>query len=108
MNHHFWGDISAWFIKRIAGICLNPSHDNVNEVRLEPHFIEALSEASGYHVAPAGKIAVTWRRKGEDILLYIDVPTGVSATLTLDPAYALECGARTKNVTSGCYRVMKT
>ncbi len=107
MNHHFWGDISAWFIKRIAGICLNPNHNNVNEVRLEPHFIEALREVSGYHVAPAGKIAVAWRREGEDILLDIEVPAGVSATLVLEPAYALACGAQTNNVTSGCYRVIK-
>ena len=107
MNHHFWGDISAWFIKRIAGICLNPNHNNVNEVSLAPHFITALNEASGYHIAPAGKIAVSWHREGEDVLLDIEVPADMVATLTLEPAYALENGTCSGVVTSGRYRVIK-
>ena len=42
MNHHFWGDVSAWFIKCVAGIRPNPSKHNVNELKIAPSFIEKM------------------------------------------------------------------
>lgn len=105
MNHHFWGDISAWFIKCITGINLNPSHGNVNEVTVAPHFIAALDEAEGYHIAPAGKIAVSWKRDGKDILLNVEIPDGMSATLALEPAYTLEGEQGSTHLVTGSYRI---
>lgn len=108
MNHHFWGDISAWFIKCIAGINLNPHHNNVSEVTVAPHFIATLTEAKGYHVAPAGKIAVSWKRDGEDILLNVEIPAGMSATLALEPAYTLEGRENGCAIVTGQYKVVKS
>ena len=106
MNHHFWGDISAWFIKCIGGIKLNKSGNNVNEVEISPSFIGALDYASAYHIAPAGEIVSTWRREGEEIVLSLSIPSGVDATLVLEDGYCVECGGNEKKVTSGTYKII--
>ena len=106
-NHHFWGDISAWFIKCLAGIRLNPRLTDVNELSVAPAFVEALREVSAYHIAPAGRISVAWRREGRDILLDLTVPAGMRATLTLPEGFCLASGERESGVTSGRYRILR-
>ncbi len=65
-NHHFFGDISHWFFRTIAGININPNFDNANFVEVCPHFINDLSFASGSYSLSDGKITVSWRRNGDD------------------------------------------
>ena len=103
MNHHFWGDISAFFISEVAGIRLNPTGRDVTEVEIAPHFIAALEHASAYHVAPAGKISSAWRREGEDILLTLELPDGMRATLSVEDG----CVSENTTIGSGTYRITK-
>lgn len=105
-NHHFWGDISAWFMKCVAGLRLNPTGRNVNELAVTPSFPAALTDASAYHIAPAGRIAVSWRREGEEILLALEVPEGITATAELPEGYRFGDGGRTARVVSGEYRIV--
>ena len=44
-NHHFWGDISAWFIECLAGIEYNPDTDDLKKVNIRPAFVSELSDA---------------------------------------------------------------
>jgi hypothetical protein len=105
MNHHFWGDISAWFIKRIVGINLNHRLNNVNELEISPSFIGALDSASAYHIAPAGKISVSWRREEDDVILELQIPDGIDASLKLEPTNRLDGDADIGRITSGTYRI---
>ena len=107
MNHHFWGDISAWFIKRVAGIELNPSRNNVNEVKIAPSFIDSLDHASAYHNAPGGRISSGWRRAGENITLDIEIPDGVKAEIELPSGFAFEGGENKKATAGGSYRIVR-
>jgi len=107
MNHHFWGDISAWFIKCIAGICLNPDKKNVNVLKIKPSFIHALDYASAYHIAPAGKILVEWKREKQDIILNVEIPDNIDATAELDPKFCFADGKRSKPIQSGTYKVIQ-
>lgn len=107
MNHQFWGDISAWFIKCIAGIQLNPTAKNVNEVVIHPTFITALDDASAFHNAPAGKISSAWVRKGNEIELIVDIPDGMTAVAVLDNGYKFADGATEKAVITGIYTIVK-
>ena len=38
LNHHFWGTVSAYFYKYIAGIIVNPNLNNPNEISIKPYF----------------------------------------------------------------------
>ncbi len=78
-NHHFWGDISAWFIKVLGGINLNPTGKNVNELIIIPHFVKALDNVKASHITPQGEVAVNWTRKGENIEVVIKIPQNVTA-----------------------------
>jgi alpha-L-rhamnosidase len=107
MNHHFWGDISAWFIKAIAGIRLNPNKNDVYELEIAPNFIGALYHASAYHIAPSGKISSAWRREGERIILELKIPEAMHAVAKLPLGYLFENGESGATVTSGRYEIIK-
>ena len=83
MNHHFWGDISAWFIKAIAGIKLNPENNNIRRVDICPNFISDLSFAEGWHESPEGRITVRWDKSGDEAEIKISVPESMKGRLYL-------------------------
>lgn len=91
-NHHFFGDVASWFIQRLAGIRLNPFDENVNEVHIAPAFVNQLDHAAASLEAPAGIIRAAWRRDGEDVLLDVTIPDGMSAELRLESGWQTEEG----------------
>ena len=102
-NHHFWGDISAWFIKCLAGIRFNPDGRDITKVHIKPSFVKALDYAEGYYTAPAGKILSSWKRDGDKIILKLEIPDGVTATAYVESGYAFENGLQSMEVTGGEY-----
>ncbi len=107
MNHHFWGDISAWFIKRIAGIQFNPEKHNINTLKIKPSFIGALDNASAYYDAPSGKITVSWKREEQTIILNVEIPKDMQATAELESHYCFEDGQCSKTIVSGTYKILQ-
>ncbi|MBO5221274.1 MAG: family 78 glycoside hydrolase catalytic domain [Clostridia bacterium] len=107
MNHHFWGDVSAWFIKCIAGIRLNPSGADVNTAEIRPSFIDSLERASAYHLAPGGKISVSWERNETGILLSTEIPNAVQSRIILEPGYRFSDGGRERIAQTETYCILK-
>ena len=83
LNHHLWGNISAWFIKSIAGIRVNPACDDISRVDIKPNFIEGLTSAQGWHNSINGKISVEWQRDGDTVTIKINIPQGSHGKLYL-------------------------
>lgn len=106
-NHHFWGDVSAWFIKRVAGIQFNPAGNDIKRVDIKPAFIEKLNDAEAYYDAPDGRISVSWRREENGIVLNVSVPSGIKAEATLPTGYFFADGTDKKSVVSGEYIITK-
>ena len=86
-NHHFFGDISSWFLKNIAGIKVNPHVRDANEVEISPVFLSGLQHAEGAIGVPAGKVSTAWWREGENIILEVNVPNGVTGEICLMTGY---------------------
>jgi len=107
LNHHMWGDVSAWFIKRVAGLQFNPTGNDINSVNVKPSFINALDFAESYYDAPAGRIFSSWKRDGENIVLNIQIPQEIKATVILDKGYCFVNGNSVADVCSGEYIVKK-
>lgn len=107
LNHHFWGDISAWFIKRIAGIRLNPRGDDINRVLITPSFISKLDHADAYHDAPGGRIQASWKRSGEKISLKIRVPEKMCGEIILPEGYMFTDKNTSRKLESGEYEAVK-
>lgn len=102
-NHHFWGDISAWFIKTLAGINYNPTGLNLKEISLKPDFANELQYADGYYETIYGIIRLTWKRNSGNISLCIKIPKEVLGELCLPNKYCFEDGNRVKSLTEGEY-----
>lgn len=65
-NHHFWGSVSAWFYKYLAGLHLL----DFKTVRLMPRFAEALDSAEATYNDRGRRVRVEWKRCGEGIRLH--------------------------------------
>ena len=107
LNHHFWGDVSAWFYIYLAGMKINPTCRDTTEVDIKPCFAEALSEVSAYHDMPDGKISVSWNRNGSKITLAIEAADKLHGKIGLPAGYAFEDGDTEKELKSGNYTVIK-
>ena len=107
LNHHFWGDVSAWFYIYLAGMKINPTCRDTTEVDIKPCFAEALSEVSAYHDMPDGKISVSWNRNGSKITLAIEAADKLHGKIGLPAGYVFEDGDTEKELKSGNYTVIK-
>ena len=106
LNHHFWGDISAWFIKAVAGISVAPAGGEL-VCEIKPAFVAALEDASAYHVTPVGKITSAWKREGDGITLTVEIPEGMGGRIALREGYAFTDGEDAKPAVSGSYRIIR-
>jgi alpha-L-rhamnosidase len=65
LNHHFWGDISAWFYRHILGIRVNPQDTDANYIEVYPCEIPDITYAEGKYENGNGSITVKWNRNGQ-------------------------------------------
>ncbi len=87
LNHHFYGDISNFFIKRIAGLHINPNRNNINEFLVKPYFIEKLTFAESFYNMNCGRVSVRWERNSADILVIVDAPENSYGSIVLPDGY---------------------
>ena len=94
-NHHFFGDISSWFFKYLAGVKINPYERDSKELEISPNFIDGLDHAEGYQNHLGGKVAASWKREGDVIKLTVQIPEGCYGFLNLPANYSfIEYGRR--------------
>lgn len=107
MNHHFWGDISAWFIKCLAGIQFNPDNHNLKTAKIAPSFIDALDNVSAYHITPFGKISVQWKKTEQNIILDVEIPYCINATAEINSDFCFKDGEFSKVIFTGRYIILR-
>ena len=90
LNHHFMGDISNWFLQRVAGIRVNPRLTSSDEIDIAPDFISALSYAKAHYDAPAGTVRVHWYRENDAVKIDIECPEAVKGYIELPRGYVFE------------------
>lgn len=103
LNHHMWGDISNWFITKIAGIQYAP-HRVHGETNICPSFIHQLDHAQAWHKAPEERIAVRWEHRNDSIHLLIEVPNELHGLICLPSSYHFaDNGMNMRTLCSGEY-----
>lgn len=114
-NHHFFGDISSWFIQRIAGIVPNPYLEGADTVLVAPGFIRSLAYAQASYRTPSGKVTVRWERiqgSSEDasewIQLGIRCDGRTEGRIRLPGGWEFENGFHEKRLESGVSLCRKT
>ena len=107
LNHHFWGDVSAWFYTYLAGIKLNPEKDSPEKVIISPCFISKLDYVKAECELQCGKLSVKWERKENEIKMKVFAPQDAKITLILNDGYRLIDGCSEKEIVSGEYIIVK-
>ena len=108
LNHHFWGDISAWFYRYLGGLEINPHAIKVSYVNVAPIFVEAVNEVTAEHLLPKGLISVHWTKQGNTVTLELHAPSGLKGELQAPKGWTLESGAAALPICSGTYTFVKT
>lgn len=108
LNHHFWGDVSAWFYTYLAGIKINPTGRDVTNVDIAPLFPQKLDSVSAYHDTAAGRISVCWERTSEQsISLKIVAAQKIHGKIVSPPGYVFSDGRTEKELATGEYLLLK-
>lgn len=109
LNHHFFGDISNFFIRDIVGIRINPDLDNPSRVGICPAFIDGLEFADAFYETVGGTVSVRWERSGDCCIdLHISADEGVSGYIRLPRGWHFEDGSiGSKKLASGIYKAVR-
>lgn len=107
VNHHFWGDITAWFVKAIAGIDYNPDATDLNRVDIKPHIVQNLNDAASYYDSNFGKIESAWVKKDGEVILTVKVPETMVGVISPQNNYQFADGDTQKPLLSGKYTLVK-
>lgn len=107
LNHHFWGDISAWFYIYLAGFRLNPNRNDANEVNISPCFVEKLEFVNAEHIIPCGTVSVKWERMDNRINLSVSIPDDAHGKIILPQGYIFEDSRTEIPLNSGMFEIKK-
>jgi len=105
-NHHCWGDVSAWMIEHLAGICVNPENTSPRDIRIAPSFIDALDHVQAHHDSPFGRIESSWRRDGDEVILTLTLPAECRGEILLERGWQSDEGYSVLEAKSGTYRLL--
>lgn len=83
MNHHFWGDVSSYFVEYIAGLKINEDCKDCNNVVIKPHLYKDISFAKAYHILPSGKVSVSWHKENGEFTLNVTIPENVKCKVIM-------------------------
>lgn len=104
-NHHFFGDVSSWFKRCVAGVCVNDGYDDIHRIDIKPHFVNALTFAQCEREFSFGKLFVRWEREKGGITLTVNVPEEAVGTIALPKGFTFDDGTAERPLASGTYSV---
>jgi len=83
LNHIFFGDISHWFYKCLAGIQIDTRYPGYKHFIIKPAPVGDLTWAEAEQQTPYGKIKSVWKIENNTFLLDVFVPHNSTATVIL-------------------------
>lgn len=94
LDHHYFGDIASWLIRKVAGLCYGESLGYGSLIEIRPQFINALSYAKAKYDSYDGECYCEWRRENEGVRVKISVPDDVSVKVKLPRGFTSVNGNR--------------
>lgn len=108
LNHHFWGDVIAWFTIYLAGLNYNPDADDLNRIDITPHIVDGLADAAAHYDSVSGKIKTSWVKiENGNVELKVTVPQGMHGVIKPQNGYIFADGTSEKPAASGVYTLVK-
>ena len=106
-NHHFYSDVSAFFISDIAGIKYNPTFTDLTRVDICPGLVSTLDSAKSHFDSNFGKIVSSWKKDGEDYVLSVEMPDTLHGEIRTPKGFVFEDGKTVLDAKTGEYRIKK-
>ncbi len=107
MNHHFWGDISGWFIQCAAGLRPNPDADDALRVDFEPGLNCGLARASAHTQAACGETSLRWRLNGDQAQIELTLPESAHGEVILPEGWTFGRGKSRLPARTGAFIALK-
>ena len=107
MNHHFWGDISGWFIQCAAGLRPNPDADDTLRVDFEPGLNCGLARASAHTQAACGETSLRWRLNGDQAQIELTLPESAHGEVILPEGWTFGRGKSRLPARTGAFIALK-
>ncbi|PWG80819.1 family 78 glycoside hydrolase catalytic domain [Pararcticibacter amylolyticus] len=82
-NHYAYGAIGDWMYRVMAGIDNAPGEIGYKKIRIRPHPGGGLTWCKASYDSVQGKISVSWKIKGDQFLLDVEIPEGCTAEVFL-------------------------
>ncbi len=82
-NHYAIGAVGEWMYRSILGINNDPAAPGYKHFFIQPVPGGSLTNAKGSYQSIAGKIAVDWKKEGNNFLLDVTIPVNTSATIII-------------------------
>lgn len=96
LNHHFWGFLSGWLYRHVAGLQI----EDCNHVRIAPDLFEEVGSVSASHRFPNGEVSVEWQRVGAEVRLRVRTEN-IVARIVCPEGWAFLGGGTTETLTDG-------
>jgi hypothetical protein len=80
-NHHFLGEVDAWFVRGVAGIQQAEGSVGYRTLTIAPAVVGDLTHASGSYRTPLGTVSSSWTKSAHQFRLEVTVPPGATATV---------------------------
>lgn len=106
-NHHFWGDVSAWFYRYLAGINVNPKKCDANNINIEPVFIKSLDFVEASYTAQDGTVKVRWKRENSTVIIRTELTGEVHGKVILPDGFVFDDNSFEKELKTAEYITIK-
>ncbi len=91
LNHHFWGDIIAVFMRHLAGIQV----ESCKSVVIAPQFSDILNNVEAYETVFGEKVSLKYKKTDVMLSMTVTVPGSIKARLIVPKGYRLSRGKET-------------
>lgn len=104
-NHHFMGDISAWFYKEVCGIQYSCFKNEDERICFSPKMMDKLEYASASFNTKDGIVGLRFENCGCFTKVEVSLPTHMSATMRLPDGWEDCLGRNIFKCGSGIYKI---
>ena len=99
-NHWAFGSVGEWMMEGIIGIKIG--EPGWRRFSIAPQIGGNLTWAKGHFDAPTGRISVSWKVKGDDLSIDVDIPANATAMFTIPSGWT---GNVDRTLTSGHHSI---
>jgi alpha-L-rhamnosidase len=85
-NHYAYGAIGDWLYRVVAGLDIDEQNAGYKHTIVRPHPAGGLTHAKARHESLYGPVESGWRLDGQKMVVKVEVPPNITATISLPKA----------------------